>query len=91
VTTLGWALFWSRMARDIVYPLLPIFPVIALQELQQARRGVLEAIQAHMDQIRAARGDINVFRARFRAVTAAGDTAQDLGRLGPRLDELLTP
>lgn len=61
------------------------------QELQQARRGVLEALQARIEQIQSARGDLNVFRARFRAVTAGGDAAQDLGRLGPRLDELLTP
>ncbi len=30
VTTLGWAAFWSGMAQEMVYPLLPIFLVVAL-------------------------------------------------------------
>ncbi|MCW2992233.1 MAG: transporter [Solirubrobacterales bacterium] len=30
VTTLGWASFWSGMAQEMVYPLLPIFLVVAL-------------------------------------------------------------
>jgi hypothetical protein len=27
VTTLGWVAFWSGMAQEMVYPLLPIFLV----------------------------------------------------------------
>jgi MFS family permease len=30
VTTLGWAAFWSGMAQEMIYPLLPIFLVVAL-------------------------------------------------------------
>lgn len=30
VTTLGWTAFWSGMAQEMVYPLLPIFLVVAL-------------------------------------------------------------
>jgi MFS family permease len=30
VTTLGWAAFWSGMAQEMIYPLLPVFLVVAL-------------------------------------------------------------
>jgi len=30
VTTLGWTAFWSGMAQEMIYPLLPIFLVVAL-------------------------------------------------------------
>jgi hypothetical protein len=61
------------------------------RQLQASRRAVIDTIQAQAETIRAARGDLNVMRARVRAITAAGDTAQDLNRLGPQLDQLLTP
>jgi MFS family permease len=30
VTTLGWAAFWSGMGQEMIYPLLPVFLVVAL-------------------------------------------------------------
>lgn len=30
ITTMGWASFWSGMAQEMIYPLLPIFLVVAL-------------------------------------------------------------
>src|SRR5436305_11196033 len=36
VTTLGWAAFWSGMAQEMIYPLLPIFLVVALSSSKTA-------------------------------------------------------
>jgi MFS family permease len=36
VTTLGWTAFWSGMAQEMIYPLLPIFLVVALSSSQTA-------------------------------------------------------
>jgi MFS family permease len=36
VTTLGWTAFWSGMAQEMVYPLLPIFLVVALASSKTA-------------------------------------------------------
>jgi MFS family permease len=36
VTTMGWAAFWSGMAQEMVYPLLPIFLVVALASSKTA-------------------------------------------------------
>ena len=36
VTTLGWAAFWSGMAQEMIYPLLPIFLVVALASSKTA-------------------------------------------------------
>jgi MFS family permease len=36
VTTLGWAAFWSGMAQEMVYPLLPIFLIVALSSSKTA-------------------------------------------------------
>lgn len=36
VTTLGWTAFWSGMAQEMVYPLLPIFLVVALSSSKTA-------------------------------------------------------
>lgn len=60
------------------------------QELQ-AQRQILGILDARMQQIQAARGDLNVFRARFRTLTGFGNAPQDLTTLAARLDELLTP
>ena len=37
VTTLGWTAFWSGMAQEMVYPLLPIFLVVALASSKNRR------------------------------------------------------
>lgn len=52
---------------------------------------VIDVLNARIEQIQAARGDINTFRARFRTVTADGNTARPLSALGPELNTLLTP
>lgn len=52
---------------------------------------VVDVLNARIEQIQAARGDINVFRARFRSVTADGNTARPLSTLAPELSALLTP
>jgi MFS family permease len=36
VTTMGWAAFWSGMAQEMIYPLLPIFLVVALSSSKTA-------------------------------------------------------
>jgi MFS family permease len=36
VTTLGWTAFWSGMAQEMIYPLLPIFLVVALSSSKTA-------------------------------------------------------
>jgi MFS family permease len=36
VTTLGWTSFWSGMAQEMVYPLLPIFLVVAMSSSKTA-------------------------------------------------------
>src|SRR4051794_28861022 len=36
VTTLGWAAFWSGMAQEMIYPLLPVFVVVALSSSKTA-------------------------------------------------------
>lgn len=36
VTTLGWAAFWSGMAQEMIYPLLPVFLVVALASSKTA-------------------------------------------------------
>lgn len=51
----------------------------------------LELLRARQEQIRSARGDVNVFRARVRAISNFGDTPQNLTTLAPRLNQLLTP
>jgi MFS family permease len=43
VTTLGWAAFWSGMAQEMVYPLLPIFLVVALGSSKTAL-GLVEGL-----------------------------------------------
>ncbi len=43
VTTLGWASFWSGMAQEMVYPLLPIFLVVALGSSKTAL-GLVEGL-----------------------------------------------
>ena len=51
---------------------------------------ILALLKARAEQIRAARGDVNVFRARVRALSGFGDAPQDLATLAPRLNDLLT-
>ncbi|WP_187368959.1 MFS transporter [Baekduia soli] len=36
VTTMGWAAFWSGMAQEMIYPLLPIFLIVALSSSKTA-------------------------------------------------------
>jgi hypothetical protein len=60
------------------------------QELQ-AQRQILGILDARTQQIQKARGDLNVFQARFRALTGFGNAPQDLTTIATRLDELLTP
>lgn len=36
VTTLGWTAFWSGMAQEMIYPLLPIFLIVALSSSKTA-------------------------------------------------------
>jgi MFS family permease len=43
VTTMGWASFWSGMAQEMVYPLLPVFLVVALHSSKTAL-GVVEGL-----------------------------------------------
>jgi MFS family permease len=43
VTTLGWTSFWSGMAQEMVYPLLPIFLVVALSSSKTAL-GAIEGL-----------------------------------------------
>jgi MFS family permease len=43
VTTLGWTAFWSGMAQEMVYPLLPIFLVVALSSSKTAL-GAIEGL-----------------------------------------------
>jgi MFS family permease len=43
VTTLGWTAFWSGMSQEMVYPLLPIFLVVALGS-SKAALGLVEGL-----------------------------------------------
>jgi MFS family permease len=43
VTTLGWTSFWSGMAQEMVYPLLPIFLVVALSS-SKTSLGLVEGL-----------------------------------------------
>jgi MFS family permease len=43
VTTLGWTSFWSGMAQEMIYPLLPIFLVVALSSSKTAL-GAIEGL-----------------------------------------------
>jgi MFS family permease len=43
VTTMGWASFWSGMAQEMIYPLLPIFLVVALSSSKTAL-GTIEGL-----------------------------------------------
>jgi MFS family permease len=36
VTTLGWTAFWSGMAQEMIYPLLPIFMIVSLSSSKTA-------------------------------------------------------
>jgi|GEM_PF-5442180 len=60
----------------------------ALQEARSALHGILEA---RIEQINAARGDLNLFRARVRQLTLGGNTARPLSDVAASVDELLTP
>lgn len=42
-TTLGWAAFWSGMAQEMIYPLLPIFLVVALSS-SKTSLGLVEGL-----------------------------------------------
>jgi MFS family permease len=43
VTTLGWTSFWSGMAQEMVYPLLPVFLIVALGSSKTAL-GAIEGL-----------------------------------------------
>src|ERR1700712_3582420 len=43
VTTLGWTSFWSGMAQEMVFPLLPIFLVVALSS-SKTSLGLVEGL-----------------------------------------------
>lgn len=45
VTTLGWASFWSGLAQEMIYPLLPVFVVVALTS-SKAKLGLVEGLLA---------------------------------------------
>jgi MFS family permease len=45
VTTLGWASFWSGLSQEMIYPLLPVFVVVALTS-SKAKLGLIEGLLA---------------------------------------------
>jgi hypothetical protein len=51
---------------------------------------LIRLLEARQQQIRGARGNINLFRAAYRGVTADGDTARAIGDVAPQLRQLLT-
>jgi MFS family permease len=45
VTTLGWASFWSGFSQEMIYPLLPIFVIVALTS-SKTKLGLIEGLLA---------------------------------------------
>jgi hypothetical protein len=51
---------------------------------------LVDVLDQRVQQIQAARGDLNLFRAAFRRVSGSGNTARPVADLAPELEQLLT-
>lgn len=55
------------------------------------RQELVSILQQRQQQIQAARGDLNLFRAAFRRLTSDGNTQRRIADIAPQLEQLLTP
>jgi hypothetical protein len=59
--------------------------------LEEQRRGLLGTLEARIEQIRQARGNINLFRGTFSQLASRGNTPRPVSDVAPTLQDLLTP